>query len=70
MLSTTATACEQPAENGTQAEPAGTKQGSAIPVSIVILLIFLRFSLASDIFAVLLFNELPIVQSLHFPLSP
>ena len=67
MLNTTAIAFERPAENGNYAEPAGTKQGSATPISIILLVTFLGFSIASDIFEALLFNELLIVRTLPFP---
>jgi hypothetical protein len=72
MLSKTATAMRTPLrEIRNQAEPAcpedSRKQSSAIPIRIIILLMFLGFSIVSDIFNVLLLNELPIVQSLYSP---
>ena len=78
MLTTTETATRTALQEiRNQAEPGGTedsrKQSSATPIRIVILLMLLGFagaSIASDIFDVLLLNELLIVQTLHFPLLP
>jgi hypothetical protein len=77
MLTTTETACESLQEIRNQAEPGARedsrKQSSATPIRIVILLMFLAFagaSIASDIFDVLLFDELLIVRALRSPLSP
>jgi len=77
MLTTTETAMRTAQEIRNRAEPGGTecsrKQSSATPIRIVILLMFLGFvgaSIASDIFDVLLFNELLIGRTLHSPLSP
>ena len=78
MLTTKETAIQTALQaTGNHAEQLGTedsrKQSSATPIRIVILLMFLGFvgaSIASDIFDVLLFNELLIGRTLHSPLSP
>lgn len=76
MLTIRGTACESMQAIRNQAEP-GTpedsrKQSSANPIRIVILLMCLAFagaSIASDIFDVLLFDELLMVRTLHVPFS-
>jgi hypothetical protein len=77
MLTPTRTVCESLQEIRNQADPGGTeesrKRWTATPIRVVILLMFLGFagvSIASDIFDVLLFDELLVVRTPHAPLLP